>query len=139
MDELREDAVDRVGMQKRDLEPEQALPRLLVDELNALFRELADCRPDVGDLVGDVVHPRPALGQELAHRRLLAERRQQLDAALADLQGRGFDTLVGNRLSMLEPSAEDPLVRRDRLVEVFNRNAEMVDPASLHAGDATWR
>jgi hypothetical protein len=38
---------------------------------------------------------------------------------------------------MLEPSAEDPLVRRHRLVEVFDRNAEVMDPASLHAGDAT--
>src|SRR5438034_3516507 len=64
MDQLRENAVDRVGMQERDLEPEQTLPRLLVDELDALFRELADRGPDVGDLVGDVQSPIGELAEQ---------------------------------------------------------------------------
>jgi hypothetical protein len=134
MNQLREDAVDRVGMQERDLEPEQPLPRLFVDELDSLLGKLADRRADVGNFVGDVVHPGPALAEELADRRLLPERGQQLDAAVTDPQRRGFDALVGNRLSVLEPSAEDAFVGRDRLIEIIDGDPEMVDPAGLHAG-----
>jgi len=126
-------------MQERDLQAEQTLPRLLVDELDSFAGELVERGADVRHLVRDVMHPGAALGQELAHGRLLAKRSQQLDATRADLQGRGFDALVGNRLPVLDPSAEDPLVGRDGLVEVFDRDAEMMDPASLHAGDATRR
>jgi hypothetical protein len=39
---------------------------------------------------------------------------------------------------VLDPGAEEALVGRDRLVEVFDGDAEMVDPAGLHAGDATY-
>ena len=104
-----------------------------------MLRKLVDRGSDVGDFVGDVVHAGPALGQELAHRRLFAERCKKLDAALAHLQRRGLDALLGNRLAILEPRAEDALVGRHRLVEVLDCDAEMVDPAGLHAGDATRR
>src|SRR5438132_228622 len=81
------------------------------------------------DLVGDVVHPRPALGQEAADRRVVARGRKQLDAAGADAQTCRLDALVGDNLAVLELGAEEPLVRRERLVEVFDRDAEVVDPA----------
>src|SRR4029450_10146543 len=71
--QLREDAVDGVGMQERNLEAEEAAARLLVDELDSLGRQLVDRGAHVVDLVGDVVHARPALGQELADRRLLTQ------------------------------------------------------------------
>ena len=129
--------MNRVGVQERDLEAEETLPRLLVDQLDSPLGELVDRRPDVGHLVGDVVHARTAFGQKLAHGCLFAERRQQLDPALADLQRSGLDALVGNGLAMLEASAEDLLVGRHRRVEVLDRDAEMMDPAGLHAGDAT--
>jgi len=38
---------------------------------------------------------------------------------------------------MFEAGSEDPLVRRHCFVEVLDRNAYVVDPARLHAGDAT--
>ena len=38
---------------------------------------------------------------------------------------------------MLEPAAEQPLVRRHRLVEVRDRNADVVNPERLHAPDVT--
>src|SRR5262249_50954122 len=139
MDELREDTIDGVGMEERDLEPEQTPSRLLVDQLDALLGELSDRHADVSHLVGDVMHPRPAFAQELSHRGLLAERRQQLDAVLADPQRCRLDSLFGNRLPVLEPGTEKTLVRADGLIEVFDGNAEMVDPAGLHAGDATYQ
>src|SRR4051812_1503332 len=78
-DDLREHAVHGVGMDERDLEPEQPAPWRVVDQLRSLGRELVDSRADVVDLVGDVVHAGPALGEELAHRRVVAERGEQLD------------------------------------------------------------
>src|SRR5512133_1766629 len=136
--QLRKDAVNGVGVQEGDLEAEEAAARLLVDELDALRRQLVDRGTHVVDLVGDVVHARPAVGQELADRSLLAERGQELDASLADLERRGLDALVGDGLAVLEARAEQLLVRRHRLVEILDGDPEVVDPARLHAGDATW-
>ena len=60
-------------MKERDLEAEEPPLRALVDQLGALRRELVERLADVGDLVGDVVHSRPALGEELPDGRLFAE------------------------------------------------------------------
>src|SRR6266536_1821070 len=90
-DHLREDAVDRIRMDERDLEAEHPLPRLGVDQLGPLRGELGERGPDVRDLVGHVVHPRPAVGEELPDRGLLAEGGQELDAPVADEHGRRLD------------------------------------------------
>src|SRR5256886_17489785 len=82
-----EDAVNGVGMHERDLEPEEALPRLVVDQLDTLFGELVDRGANVGHLVSNMVHPWPPLGEELADRSLIAERGQQLDATRARFHG----------------------------------------------------
>src|SRR5262245_32189847 len=139
MDELREDTIDGVWMEERDLEPEQTPSRLLVDQLDALLGELSDRHADVSHLVGDVMHPRPAFAQELSHRGLLAERRQQLDAALADPQRCRLDSLFGNRLPGLEPGTEKTLVRADGLIEGLDGTPERVDPEGLHGGGATFQ
>src|SRR3989440_3879801 len=68
-DHLREDAVDGVGMDEGDLEPEEALPRLVVDQLRARARELRERRREIVDRPGDVVHPGAALREGLADRR----------------------------------------------------------------------
>ena len=109
-----------VGVDERDLEPEQAPPRPLVDQLCALRRELPDRFAHVLDLVRDVMHSGAALGQELAHRRVRPQGAQQLDATGADPQRRRLDALVGNGLAMLNLGPEEPLVGRDRLVEVLD-------------------
>src|SRR3712207_1507523 len=124
--------MDGFWMNERDLEAEQAVPRLGVDQLGAAVGELGERRPDVVDLVRDVVHPGAALGEELADGRLVAERREQLDAALAEAERRRLDSLVGDRLPVLERRPEEALVRRDRLVEVGYGHAEVVDPPRLH-------
>src|SRR5439155_11818640 len=91
----------------------------------------------VGDLVRDVVHPRPSLREELPDGSLRAERREQLDAPVADQHRRRFDALLGHGRTVLDLGAEEPLVRRDRLVEIVDRNPEVMNPARLHADDAT--
>ena len=115
--------MDGIGVDEGDLEAEQSAPRPLVDQLRTLGRELVERDADVVDLVGDVVHAGPTLREELADRRLVAERRQQLDPARAHAQRRRLDALVGDRLAVLEPGAEEALVRCDRPVEVGTADA----------------
>lgn len=128
--------MDGVGVDEGDLEAEETAPRPLVDQQGAFGTQLLERRTDVGHLEGHVVHTRPALGQELPDRGLLAERGEQLDPALADAKRSSLDTLVGNGLALLELGAEEQLVGRKRLVEVIDSDTEVVDPARLHAADA---
>ena len=79
--------------------------------------------------------PGPALCEELADGRVVAERGEQLDPARADADGRRLDALLLDALAMLDAAAEEPLVRSHRLVEVRDRDADVMDAACLHAGD----
>src|ERR687898_1858209 len=133
---LCEDAVDGVGMDEGDLEAEEPLPRLLVDQVGACGGQAVELGANVADLVGDVVHPRAAPGQELADWRLVAERREQLDAAGADEHGSRLDTLVLDERTVLELGAEKAHVGIERLVQVLDGHAEMVDAAENHGIDA---
>ena len=76
--------------------------------------------------------PWPALRQEPADRRVLAERREQLDPAVADEHGRRLDALLLDEAAVLELGAEEPRVRRDRLVEVADGDADVMDAAGDH-------
>src|SRR5215510_15739422 len=133
-DDLREDAVNGVGVDERDLQSEEPPARARVDQLGALGGELVERGADVVDLEGDVVHPGAPLREELADGRVLAERGQQLDPVGADAQRRGLDALLLDRLSVLELGAEEPLVRRERAVEVVDRDAEVMNAVRLHGG-----
>jgi hypothetical protein len=121
-------------MDERDLEPEEAAARCAIDELRTLGVEPIERGTKVFRLDRDVVHPRAASCKEAADRRVVARRRHELDPALADEDGRGLDTLVDERLAVLEPRPEQRLVRRDRLVEIGDGDAEVMN--ALHAGDA---
>lgn len=99
-----------VGVDERNLEPEEPAPGALVDQLGAIGRKLVERGADVRDLERDVVHAGPAAGEELADRRIVAEGGEQLDAVGADPQTGRLDTLIGNGLAMLEPRAEEPLI-----------------------------
>src|SRR5688500_14003406 len=133
---LGEDAVDGVGMDESDLEAEEALAGLLVDQVGACGSEAVELGLDVVDLVRDVVHSRPAAGQEPADGRLLAERREQLDPAGADEHGRRLDALLLDAGAMLDLGAEQARVRLERLVQVLDGHAEMMDATCDHAADA---
>ena len=119
-------------MDECDLEPEEALPRLLVDQLGAFGREPPELHEDIVDLVGDMVHPRPAVCEEPADRSLLAERGEQLDPARADEHCCGFDALLLDAGPVLELGAEETPVRVERVVEVVDGDAEMMDAAGAH-------
>ncbi len=116
-------------MDEGDLEAEHAAPRRLVDQLGAGFREVCEGGADVVDLVRDVVHTWAALREEAADRRVLAECAQQLEAALADADGRCLDTLLVHARAMLEPRAEEALIGVERAVEILDRETHVVDGA----------
>lgn len=127
--------MDGIRMHEGDLVAEHADARLGVDRLGAPADEVADSRAHVVDLVCHVVHAGPVLGQELSHRRVLAQRREKLDATAADEDRRGFDALLLDLHPVLDPAAEEPLVRRDGFVEVGDGEPDVMDPACLHVGD----
>lgn len=133
---LRENTVDGIRMDERDLEPEQPCARRLVDQVGAGVGKLCQRGTKVGHLVGDVVHPRAALGQEAPNRGVLAERLEQLDPAAADPDRGRPDALVVDRRAVLHLRPEQPLVRRQRLVEIADGDSEMVDPPRLHPREA---
>ena len=124
-------------MDERDLKAEEALAGLGVDELGALFGQPCERVANVLHLVGDVVHAGSAAGDEAADRRVLTQRRQQLDPAPADEERGSLDALVVHPLTALQLCAEQTLVGGDSLVEVGNRDAEVVDAAGAHRTDAT--
>ena len=116
-------------MDEGDLEAEHPVPRRLVDQLGARVRKMREGRADVVDLVRDVVHTWAALREEAADRRVLAECAEQLEAALADADGRCLDTLLVHARAMLEPRAEEALIGVERAVEILDRETHVVDGA----------
>ena len=107
-DDLGQHAAGRARVQERDARAADAGARLLVDQRACRPRLSArERRVDVGHLVGDVVQARALLGEELAHGRVRAERREQLDVVLADVEQHRLDALLGDDLAVgeLEPEA----------------------------------
>ena len=81
-----------------------------------------------------MVHPRTAPGEEATDRRIVASGGDELEPALADEDRRRLHTLLDDRLAMLELRAEERLVRRDRLVQIGDGDAEVMD--APHPRDA---
>ena len=129
--------MDGVRVEERDLEAEHAVARLFVDQLGALLGQLGERRADVGDLVGDVMHTGAAGGEELADRRVLAERREELDPARPHAHRGRFDALVRNELAVLELAPEETRVGGHGVVQILDCDAEVVDGARLHPVDPT--
>ena len=75
---------------------------LAVDQLDPGGGELLQRRVDVVDRVGDVVQAGPFLRRGTCRRGVGAERRQQLDVALADVEQDRLDALLLDRLAVDE-------------------------------------
>ncbi len=122
-----------VRVQEGDLEPEEPTVRLLVDQLNALLGKACKLAFEIVHFVRDVVHAGPPAREKLADRRLLTQRREQLDTTLADPDGGSFHPLRGDGVPVLDLCAEETTVGVDRLVEILDGYSEMVDPIRVHA------
>ena len=80
--------------------------------------------------------PGPRLREEAADGRVVAERAQQLEPALADPDRRSLDALLLDARAVLEPGAEEALVRVERAVEILDRETDVMHRARrLHLGD----
>jgi hypothetical protein len=123
-------------MDERDLETEEPAARYAIDQLRARGLQLAERREQVIGLEGDVMHPRAAAREEAPDRRVVVGRRDELDATRSQEERRCLDSLLVEGLAMLEHRTEQPLVRRDGLIEVGHRETEVVNAARPHAGDA---
>ena len=123
-------------MDERDLETEQAATRYGVDELRARRLQLFERGREILRPESDVVHPGPTPRQEASDGRVVAGRAHQLEATLADEHRGGLDALLHERLAMLDSCSEEALVRRDRLVEIDDGDAEVMDAPSPHSRDA---
>ena len=133
--QLCQDPAGRVGVEERDLEPEEPLSGLLVDERHSGGGQPLELAGDVVDLEGEMVHPGAPVGEESPDGRLRAERGEQLDPALADPERHRLDALVGNGLAMLELRPEETAVRLYGGLEVLHGHADVMDPSD-HARDA---
>jgi hypothetical protein len=113
--------------------------RLGVDELGALALQRVERGPNVVHLERHVVHAGPARGEEPADGRVVLERREQLNAPGADEDGRRLDPLLGDSRTVLELRAEQPRVRPESVVEIVDRDTEVMNRARIHANDASRR
>lgn len=124
-------------MHERHLEPEHPAARPEVDQLDPFRREALERGRHVAHLVGDVVHALAAPGEEPPDGRVLLERREELDAAVAEAHRRRLDALVLDPLAVLEQAAEQALVRPDGGVQIRDGDADVMDGPCFHHGDAT--
>src|SRR4051812_1391970 len=132
--QFREDAVDGVGVHERYLETEEPRVRLGIDQVHAGRAEPRELGPHVVDPVRDVMHARPAACQEPADRRVVAERLDQLDPAVAHTDGRRVDPLVVDARAMLELGTEQGEIRVQRSVEVGDGEPNVVYGPRRHEG-----
>ena len=131
--------MDGLRVHERDLEPEEAWARALVDQIRACPGELRERGGEVAHLVRNVVHAGTALDEKPPDRSVLAERLEQLDAAVADPDGSGPDALLLHGRAMLELGAEQPAVGVQRDVEILDGDTEMMDTPRRHRSDASGR
>jgi len=122
-------------MNERDPEAVQASPRLLVDQPVAGSGQSGELGPHVIDLECHVMQPWAAALHEPADGRVGRRSLQQLDAIGADAQRGRLDALLLEALAMFEDGAEQPLVAPDRLVEVRNGDADVVNASRADDGE----
>ena len=113
-------------MDEGNLETEHPATRRLVDQLSTRIREVRERGAHVLDLVRDVVHARPSFGKEPADGRVVAKRGQQLEPARSDADRRRFHSLLGDPRPVLEPGAEEALIRGERTVQVVDRETDVM-------------
>jgi len=120
-------------MHKRDPCAATTHPGFLVDEASALGPKVCEGGVDVGYRVGDMVHAFAAGTNELADRRLLAERLQQLDVRPSHGNHRFLDSLALHHLAMNRFDPVQALVFGQRRVEITHGDADVVDVDEEHA------
>ena len=127
LDELGEHAAGRRWMKERNRAAAYPATWLVVyDAQAALPAELEGFRHVFASVSG-MVDSGAALGDELADRRLGAERRQKLHVRVANAYKRRLDALLGDGLAMLQRHLEHLAVELDGSVQILDRHADVVN------------
>ena len=129
--------MDGIRVNERDLQTVQAAAGGLVDQLRSFVGEGGEGGCDVVHPVRNVVHSWSAANQEATDRRVLGQCAEELDTAFADDDRDRLDSLFLEPVAVLELGAEQARVRVEGLLEIVDRDAEVVNPPGPHAVDAT--
>ena len=127
LDELDERAERRLRVHERDGRAPAARARSLVDHAVALGLHPLERGRAVVDAVPDVVEALTLLLQVLRDRRVVADRGEELDVGVGDLEQRLLDTVALDDLAVIDLAAERVAVVRDRGLEVVDRDRDVVD------------
>ncbi len=119
-------------MDERDQPVVQAAARLTVDQLDAGCRQLVERGRQVVDEVGDVVDAGAACVEESADWRVVLDRREDLDPALAGPQRGDVGVLLGHPRHLAAGESQRAVLL-DGNRDVANNDAEVMDRAR---GDA---
>src|SRR6185437_5748586 len=136
---LGQDPAGRTRMDEGDAGIADADAGLVIDQLEAGVLELVQDLFDVADRIGDVMQAGAALLQVLPNRCVRAQRLQELDVAVADVEQRGLDALRLHRLAVGERHAEGLLVEGEGALEVVGGDADVVDSAEHGPGSLRSR
>jgi hypothetical protein len=119
-------------MDERDLVPAEPAPKHGLDQRRSARAELGGGRSDVGNLERDVVQAGPSPLEEPSDRRVRAQRGDELDTPSSDQEVGRLDAFVLDAPSQLDGGVEQTLVRRDRLLEIVDRERDVVNGVHLH-------
>ena len=136
--DLRENAVDGVGVDKGNLQAEEAAPGPLSINSAPAAASSASAAATSSTSYAMWCMPGPRFARTVPP----GYPRRSGRATRSGLRRRAQRPprpLVGNDLAVLERSAEETRVGLDGLVEIDDGKADVVDPVRLHAVDATSR
>ena len=118
---------DVLGCTKATVVPREPGPRRLVDHPAAGVLDRLQRHGAVVDPVADVVQALALVGQVLGHRRVVADRGEQLDVGVGHLEQRLLDAVGLDPLAVVDRGAEDLGVPGDGRLEVVDRDGHVVD------------
>ena len=96
--QLEQHSINRRRMNKRHQTTTGACAWRFVDEARPFIFQVSEGCVDVLNLNRNVMHSRPAVGEELPYSRLRVKRFQQLDVSVANCQHAYLDALLGDFL-----------------------------------------
>src|SRR5680860_110356 len=136
--DLGEHAAGGLGVHKCHAALLDPASRLLVDHPDPGLAHPLQRGVDVGGAVGHVVHPGAVLREEASQGAVGLDRGEQLHVGVPYLQQRGLHAELLHGLAVLLTHAEAVAIEGDRLVEVLDGHADVID-LSEHPAEITWR
>src|SRR5436305_9602132 len=116
-------------MDEPDQRPMRSRPGNLIKQLPTRGGRLGERGADVIGGKGNVMDGLAPVLQELLDLRIGVQGRDQLDPAVSDRDHGDLDALILETFTATGKKAQPPLIDLDRLIEIANRDSDVVDPA----------